>query len=67
MVDDVWTELETSFNPLAGIRCFLTEYGCDFLRYRLCFNPLAGIRCFLTGGTEILTHSELMLSFVSIP
>ena len=37
------------FNPLAGIRCFLTcgawETDEEYLQR---FNPLAGIRCFLT-------------------
>ena len=38
------------FNPLAGIRCFLTGAASAMpgLRYTTCFNPLAGIRCFLT-------------------
>ena len=39
------------FNPLAGIRCFLTS--CGWLsknsREPKRFNPLAGIRCFLTS------------------
>ena len=41
------------FNPLAGIRCFLTEVedmDCIFFTPR--FNPLAGIRCFLTPGAS---------------
>ena len=40
------------FNPLAGIRCFLTYFPCKiglvYLQIR--FNPLAGIRCFLTAS-----------------
>ena len=40
-----------SFNPLAGIRCFLTQLQVDETGYFSVdsFNPLAGIRCFLTG------------------
>ena len=39
------------FNPLAGIRCFLTKYfdTSDCNRELIGFNPLAGIRCFLTS------------------
>ena len=37
------------FNPLAGIRCFLTEpLSTASASSTLSFNPLAGIRCFLT-------------------
>ena len=40
---------ELGFNPLAGIRCFLTNHGERAERHDIeCFNPLAGIRCFLT-------------------
>ena len=39
-----------SFNPLAGIRCFLTYSPDGQKTFKLDpgFNPLAGIRCFLT-------------------
>ena len=53
-----------SFNPLAGIRCFLTfmRRGCLRLFKRSRFNPLAGIRCFLTikfcGSLMGDKHSE---------
>ena len=42
--------LEMCFNPLAGIRCFLTggRAALSCLAKKNCFNPLAGIRCFLT-------------------
>ena len=44
---------DRGFNPLAGIRCFLTlqKYSDDPIELKG-FNPLAGIRCFLTyiGG-----------------
>ena len=38
------------FNPLAGIRCFLTISSRERTALELAssFNPLAGIRCFLT-------------------
>ena len=37
------------FNPLAGIRCFLTMYNKPGDRELVMnFNPLAGIRCCLT-------------------
>ena len=38
------------FNPLAGIRCFLTKIKekKNEKNFYFCFNPLAGIRCFLT-------------------
>ncbi len=38
------------FNPLTGIRCFLTLPALPTtLRSAMqCFNPLTGIRCFLT-------------------
>ena len=39
------------FNPLMGIRCFLTwsTQRVASIRHRLGFNPLTGIRCFLTN------------------
>ena len=46
----LYSNYTNGFNPLTGIRCFLTRLG----RYQIpeawpvCFNPLAGIRCFLT-------------------
>ena len=46
---DPQTPLEKRFNPLAGIRCFLTHRASQVLKdHRVGFNPLAGIRCFLT-------------------
>ena len=44
----------TSFNPLAGIRCIQTCRGCGTLGgyYWTRFNPLAGIRCIQTGGDD---------------
>ena len=41
---------QNGFNPLAGIRCFLTNIirGIERVPSANCFNPLAGIRCFLT-------------------
>ena len=40
---------QEGFNPLAGIRCFLTMYNKPGDRELvMSFNPLAGIRCFLT-------------------
>ena len=46
------------FNPLAGIRCFLTEaISVSQSRFeRDCFNPLAGIRCFLTENNRRWTQ-----------
>ena len=42
------------FNPLAGIRCFLTERKKrETGTGGYCFNPLAGIRCFLTLGLNL--------------
>ena len=45
------TRTGTAFNPLAGIRSFLTFIWERMLPQGrwLCFNPLAGIRSFLTG------------------
>ncbi len=42
----------TGFNPLTGIRCFLTCGVIDkfWNSFDVCFNPLTGIRCFLTGS-----------------
>ena len=42
------------FNPLAGIRCFLTLFCLVSATFFLAigFNPLAGIRCFLTTQQE---------------
>ena len=39
-----------SFNPLTGIRCFLTDDATDRASQNddVRFNPLTGIRCFLT-------------------
>ena len=50
-----------SFNPLAGIRCFLT---CALFPHQPttrheCFNPLAGIRCFLTRNDHMITLAEV--------
>ena len=54
------------FNPLAGIRCFLTR---SVLRWKLVllasFNPLAGIRCFLTDVINWIKYNPI--SRVSIP
>ena len=56
--------LDIGFNPLAGIRCFLTIYYLTFSLKtpRIRFNPLAGIRCFLTlkfcGSLMGDKHSE---------
>ena len=58
---------EHSFNPLAGIRCFLTHntvFG-ESLRRMMCFNPLAGIRCFLTQ--TFLDPNTPLDKLVSIP
>ena len=39
------------FNPLTGIRCFLTQMlKAKTVDEELGFNPLTGIRCFLTPG-----------------
>ena len=54
-----------SFNPLAGIRCFLTKYEAREAEYaaeRKGFNPLAGIRCFLTQLT-VTEKAEMKLCF----
>ena len=53
---NMWVGIVTkSFNPLAGIRCFLTRLGragTDYTDGRVRFNPLAGIRCFLTRASR---------------
>ena len=51
-----------SFNPLAGIRCFLTPYGSLFTIATTTtrFNPLAGIRCFLTTLRTMLTRCKVV-------
>ena len=44
-----WRIHMSRFNPLAGIRCFLTMYNKPGDRELvMSFNPLVGIRCFLT-------------------
>ena len=44
------------FNPLVGIRCFLTMYNKPGDRELvMSFNPLAGIHCFLTHPITIST------------
>ena len=50
--------IRSRFNPLAGIRCFLTATVDDgkIGQMPIRFNPLAGIRCFLTEWTSMLNE-----------
>ena len=55
------------FNPLAGIRCFLTRVRQPVYEWPSSgFNPLAGIRCFLTSGTG-QARTPQKIESVSIP
>ena len=58
---------EVCFNPLAGIRCFLTlsPHEATGRGYFECFNPLAGIRCFLTA--YLMPTDTRKPAHVSIP
>ena len=50
-----WDGQRMRFNPLAGIRCFLTPVkgaGDVAVKRGPSFNPLAGIRCFLTSAHQ---------------
>ena len=45
----LYSNYTNGFNPLTGIRCFLTMYNKPGDRELvMSFNPLARIRCFLT-------------------
>ena len=56
---------DDGFNPLAGIRCFLTPLNICFLQHLqvIGFNPLAGIRCFLTAYDILSLISRYLVGF----